>query len=311
MNLDVPGVSGFTTYVINAGNIQNKGIELSVSGTPVKTATVNWTTSINIARNKSMIKELYPGINSLILDQNRYASVDMFLLANVNEAFGSLVGNGYVRDSATGKVMLDASNMPMWESNRNFGSVLPEFTGGWQNTVSWKNFDLSAVIDFQSGGQFFSWTKMLAVKSGQAAETATMNDKGKNIRDPLPDGGGVKVTGISAASKQEVTAYVNARTYYRNTLGNKIYEEWLFDASYVRMREIRLGYTFTRANFAKLPFKSINLALITRNPFMIWQEAPKGLNPAELATGASSLNWLETGQLATARSFGLNLNVSF
>ena len=311
MSVDVPGTSGYTKYIINAGDIQNKGVELTVSGMPVKTRNVTWTTSFNIAHNESKIKQIYPGLNSIILDQNRYASVDMFLMANANEPFGSLVGNGYVRDPASGKIMLDASNMPMYESNHNFGSVLPKYTGGWQNTVTWKNFDLGAVIDFQKGGQFFSWTKMLAVKSGQAAETAAMNDNGKNIRDPLTDGGGIKITGISNTSKQEVTAYVNARSYYRNVLGNKIYEAWLMDASYIRMREMRLGYTFSKAKYGKLPVKSINLALITRNAFMIWQKAPKGINPAELATGASSLNWLETGQLATARSFGINLNVSF
>jgi hypothetical protein len=223
----------------------------------------------------------------------------MFLMANENESFGSLVGNAYMRDSATGKILLDANNNPMYVTNHNFGTVLPKFTGGWQNTVTWKNFDLSAVIDFQSGGQFFSWTKMLAVKSGQAAETAVMNENGKNIRDPLADGGGIKVTGISNASKQEVTAFVNARSYYRNVVGARIYEEWLYDASYIRMREIRFGYTFTKASITKLPVKSINVAFIAKNPFMIWQKAPKGLNPAELATGASS------------RSFGLNLNVSF
>jgi TonB-linked SusC/RagA family outer membrane protein len=311
MSVDVSGISGYTTYVINAGNIQNKGIEFTLSGTPVKTKDLSWTSSFNIAHNKNKIKEIAPGINSLVLDQNRYANVDVFLMSNLNEAFGSLVGNGYMRDAETGKILLDASNMPMWETNHNFGSVLPKFTGGWQNTVTWKNFDLSAVIDFQKGGKFFSWSKMLAVKSGQAAETAAMNENGKNIRDPLPDGGGIKVTGISNSSKQEVTAYVNARTYYRNTLGNKIYEEWQFDATYFRMREIRFGYTFSKATISKLPVKSINVAFITRNPFMISQKAPKGLNPAELATGASSLNWLETGQLATARSFGVNLNVSF
>ncbi|OQP50692.1 SusC/RagA family TonB-linked outer membrane protein [Niastella yeongjuensis] len=311
MNLDVSGVSGYSKYVINAGNIQNKGIELTVSGTPIRMKNLSWTSSFNIARNKNVIKELYPGINSLILDQNRYSSVDMFLLANVNESFGSIVGNAYMRDTATGKILLDATNMPMYVTNHNFGTVLPKFTGGWQNTVTWKNFDLSAVIDFQKGGQFFSWTKMLAVKSGQAAETAVINENGKNIRDPLTDGGGIKINGISSSSKQEVTAFVNARTWYRNNLGTRIYEEWLFDASYIRMREIRVGYTFSKANIAKLPVKSLNLAFITRNPFMIWQKAPKGLNPAELATGATSFNWLETGQLATTRSFGVNLNVSF
>ncbi|MBO9199998.1 MULTISPECIES: SusC/RagA family TonB-linked outer membrane protein [Niastella] len=311
LSVDVSGISGYTNYVINAGNIQNKGVEFTLSGTPVKSKELTWTSSFNIAHNENKIKEIYPGLNSIILDQNRYASVDVFLMAYKNEAFGSLVGNAYMRDSTTGKILLDASNMPLYVANHNFGTVLPKFTGGWQNTIFWKNFDLSAIIDFQKGGQFFSWTKMLAVKSGQAAETAAMNENGKNIRDPLADGGGIKITGISNSSKQEVTAFVNARTWYRNNLGTKIYEEWLFDASYIRMREIKIGYTFSKANIAKLPLKSINLAFITRNPFMIWQKAPKGLNPAELATGASSLNWLETGQLATARSFGVNLNVSF
>jgi TonB-linked SusC/RagA family outer membrane protein len=309
--LDVPGPSGFNSYVINAGKIENKGIEVSINAIPVRIQNFQWNSTVNFARNTSMIKELYPGINSLILDQNTYSSVSMFLQANVNEAFGTLVGNAYARDPKTGGILLDASNLPMFVTNHNFGSVLPKFTGGFLNTFTYKNFELSAMIDFQSGGQFFSWTKMLAVKSGQAAETATFNDKGKNIRDPLPDGGGIKITGISNATGAEVTAYVNARTYYRNTIGTRVYEEWLFDASYIKMREVRLGYTFTKTNFAKLPFKSVNLAFIARNPFMIWQKAPKGLNPAELATGASSLNWLETGQLATTRSYGLNLNISF
>ncbi len=309
--LDVPGASGFTSYTINAGNIQNKGFELSLNAIPVKIHSFSWSSTFNMSRNTSLIKALYPGINSLQLDANTYASVSMYLLANVGQAFGSLVGNGYQRDAKTGKILLDNSNMPMWETNHNFGSVLPRFTGGWFNTFTWKHFDLTAMIDFQSGGKFFSWTKMLAVKSGQAAETAAINDKGKNIRDPLDQGGGIKVSGISASTGQEVTAYVNARSYYRNTVGTKIYEQWLFDASYIKMREIRLGYTFTKEQYAGLPFKSLNLALITRNPFMIWQKAPKGLNPAELATGASSLNWLETGQLATARSYGVNLNITF
>src|SRR6185369_8937212 len=110
--LDVPGPSGYTTYIINAGNIENHGIELSLTGTPVKSHTFQWTTTANFSHNTSQIKELYPGLHSYQLDYNRYASVDMFLLANEGEAFGTLVGNGYQRDQKTGKVLLDAKNLP-------------------------------------------------------------------------------------------------------------------------------------------------------------------------------------------------------
>ena len=207
--------------------------------------------------------------------------------------------------------MLDASNLPMIEANHDFGSVLPKFTGGFQNTFKIWKLDLRAAIDFQSGGQFFSWSKMLSVKSGQAAETAVLNDKGFNIRDAVASGGGVKVNGISAATSNEVTAYVDARSYYRNTLGTKVYEEWLFDASYIKLREVSLGFNFDKQLLNKTPFKTAKFSVIARNPVMIWQKAPKGLEPSELSYNSGSISWLEKGELQTVRSYGVSLNLSF
>lgn len=310
LSIPVSGAIGFENTIINAGKIQNKGVELSLNAIPVQTKFFNWNSTLNMSRNRSLVKELYPGINTLQLDVNTYSRVSVYLNADVNAAFGSLVGNAYQRDAKTGKILLDAANLPMFEENHDFGSVVPDFTGGWLNTFRIGRFDVSAMIDFQSGGQFFSWTKMLSVKSGQAEETAAINDKGKNVRDPLADGGGVKVNGISSVTGAEVTAYVDAKSYYRTVLGTSVYEEWLYDASYIKMRELRVGYTFTREEHKKMPFNSINVALIARNPFMIYQQAPKGLDPSELSTGRSSISWLETGQLATTRSFGINLNIS-
>ncbi len=258
-----------------------------------------------------MVKELYPGINVYQLDNNVYSSVPIFLNATVNEPFGSLVGQAYLRDPKTGKIMLDAANLPQFVTNHNFGSVLPKFTGGFQNTFKIWKVDLSAMIDFQSGGQFFSWSKMLAVKSGQAAETAAINDKGFNVREPVVNGGGVKVNGISAATGQEVTAYVDARSYFRQTLGTRIYEEWLFDASYIKLREVSLGYTLDNNLVSKTPFKTAKIAFIARNPVMIWQKAPKGLEPSELSYGSGSISWLEKGEFQTVRSYGVSLNLSF
>ncbi len=311
ISLDVSGASGYSSTVVNAGLIENKGIELSLSANPVKTRFFSWNTTINFGRNTSMVKELYPGINVYQLDNNTYSSVPIYLNATVGKPFGSLVGQAYLRDSATGKILLDASNLPLFETNHDFGSVLPDFTGGFLNNFKIWKFDLSAMIDFQSGGQFFSWTKMLAIKSGQAEETAAMNDKGFNVRDPLASGGGVKVTGLSAATKQEVTAYVDARSYFRNTIGTKIYEEWLFDASYIKLRELSLGFNLDPQLLHKTPFKAVKIAVIARNPAMIWQKAPKGLEPSELSYGSGSISWLEKGEFQTVRSYGVRLNLSF
>jgi outer membrane receptor protein involved in Fe transport len=308
IDLSVSGASGVSLAVVNAGLIENKGIELSLNGRPVESGFFSWNTTLNFARNRNMVKELYPGVNVYQLDVNTYSSVSIFLNAEVNKPFGSLVGQAYLRDPKSGKIMLDANNLPLFEANHNFGSVLPEFTGGFLNNFKIWKFDLNAMIDFQKGGQFFSWSKMLAVKSGQAAETAVLNDKGFNVRDPLATGGGVKVTGVNPTG-QEVTAYVDARSYFRNTIGTRIYEEWLYDASYIKLREVSLGYSFGKELLTKTPFKTARLSLIARNPAMLWQKAPKGLEPSELSYGSGSISWLEKGEFQTVRSYGINLNL--
>ena len=259
-----------------------------------------------------MVVELYPGINTYGYGSTTYSSVTSYLNSYVGKPFGSLVGQSYQRDPATGGILLDANNLPMFTAaTTDFGTVLPKFTGGFQNSFRIYGFDLSAMIDFQSGGQFFSRSAMLNARTGQAAVTAELNDKGFNVREPVASGGGVRVDGISNATKLPVTAYVDARTYYNTVVGRRVYEEWVMDASYIKLREVRLGYTFGKDKLGKLPVSSIGLALIARNPAMIWQKAPKGLDPSELSTGSQSISWYESGQANTVRSYGINLNINF
>ncbi|RZK59594.1 MAG: SusC/RagA family TonB-linked outer membrane protein [Pedobacter sp.] len=311
IDLSVSGASGFDQTVVNAGLIQNKGVELSLTGRPIQSKLFTWDATLNFARNKNKIVELYPGISVLQNDLNTYSSQTIYLNSTVGRTFGNLIGPGYKIDPGTGKVLLGADNMPLFDAAKDFGSVLPDFTGGFQNTFKIWKFDLGAMIDFQKGGQFMSWSKMLSAKSGQAAETAAINDKGFNVRDAIAAGGGVKVNGISQATGQEVTAYVDARTYYRTNLGTRIYDEWIYSASYVKLREVSLGYNFDGKVLAKTPFKTAKLSVIARNPVMIWQKAPKGVDPSELSSGSSSISWIEKGELQTVRSFGVNLNLTF
>lgn len=259
-----------------------------------------------------MVVELYPGIDVYQYASTTYSSVTSYLNSYVGKPFGSLVGQAYQRDSSTGKILLGTNNLPLFtDATRDFGSVLPDYTGGLLNTFMIGKFELSAMVDFQAGGKFFSRSKMLLVRTGMDPLTVQLNDKGKNVRDPLADGGGVRVDGISAATKQEVTAYVSAQSYYNTVVGRRVYEEWLFDASYVKLREVRLGYSFDKTRLGKLPFQRVSIALIARNPAMIWQKAPKGLDPSELSTGSQSISWFESGQSNTVRSYGINLNLNF
>ncbi|TCD10475.1 SusC/RagA family TonB-linked outer membrane protein [Pedobacter frigidisoli] len=311
INLSVSGASGYDSYVVNAGLIANRGIELTLTGTPVKSKLFSWDITVNYAKNKNQIKELYQDLKVYQLDLNTYSSQTIFLNSTLNQSFGNLVGPGYKRDPATGEKLLGADNLPISVNNVDFGSVVPNYTGGILNNFRIWKFDLAAALSFQSGGKFFSWSQMLAAKSGQSEITAALNDKGINVREPIANGGGVKVSGISSVTGLPVEAYVDARTYYRTNLGTKFYDEWVYDASYIKLRELSLGYSFDASLLAKTPFKAIKLSAVVRNPVMIWQKAPKGVDPSELSSGSSSISWIEKGELQTVRSYGLTLNLKF
>lgn len=318
--LPVSGTSGYGATFINAGLIENKGIELTLTGRPVESQLITWDATFNLNRNRNKILELYPGITAYLLGSTTYSSTSSYLYAYEGERFGTLVGQAYQRDQATGKILLGANGVPLYTTaTHNFGSVLPDFTGGFQNTFRVWKFDVGAMVDFQMGGQFFSRSKMLAVRTGLDPITVATNDKGKNVRDAVSEGGGVRVDGIYGPgtiingedmSGKEVTVYVNPQTYY-GTTARRIYEDWLYDASYIKLRELRVGYTFDKSALGNLPIQNIGIALIARNPAMIWQKAPKGLDPSELSTGSQSVSWYESGQLPTVRSYGVNLNITF
>lgn len=324
INLTVSPASGYGATVVNAGKIRNKGVELSFNAIPVKSTNFVWNTTLNFNKNNNMVEELHPDVKLLTLGSNVYSSQTVYLYAEEGKEFGSIVGPGYAKDAATGKILLDAADQPTRQLGVNFGSAIPDFTGGFRNTFQYKNLDLGVMIDFQKGGKFMSWTNMLAAKAGTAELTAALNENGVNIREPLANGGGVKVNGIYAPGTmkmvggvstnvggQEFNGYVDAREYYRNRLGTYIYDEWIYDASYIKLREVSLGYTFSSKLAAKTPFSSIRIAAIARNPLMIWQDAPKGVDPSELSSGSASVSWIEKGELQTVRSFGFNLSVKF
>lgn len=320
INLTISPASGYSSTVINAGKIRNKGIEISLNAVPLKSKDFNWNTVLNFNKNNNMVEELHSDVKLLTLASNAYSSQTVYLYAEEGKEFGSIVGPGYARDAATGKLLLDAVGQPTRALGLNFGSAIPDFTGGFRNTFQYKNIDLGVMIDFQKGGKFMSWTNMLATKAGTHEITAGVNDKGVNVREPLASGGGVKVSGIYAPGTivggsnvggQEFTGYVDAREYYRNRLGTYIYDEWVYDASYIKLREITLGYMLPNKLIAKTPFSSVRIAAIARNPLMIWQEAPKGVDPSELSSGSASISWIEKGELQTVRSFGFNLSVKF
>lgn len=301
MTLTVPGSSGVTGAIVNAGNIRSEGIEVSLNGTVVQKGDFSWDMALNAARNTSEVVELAAGIDNRQL-QSAYWG--MTLNAKVGQPWGTLIGTGF-KYAENGKPIIDEDGFYVQQTNKELGTTLPKFTGGFNNTFRYKNWDLTAFIEFQGGGQFYSVTKMFNNYSGLGEETAGLNDKGNPVRDAVADGGGVRVDGV-LEDGTDATIYVDAYDYYSSLFG--MHERWIYDASYVKFRELRLGYSLPASLLTKSPFHTVNIALIAKNLWLIHSNV-EGLDPSEFGVGANGYAYFESGQLPGVRSFGFNIKL--
>ncbi len=305
ITLPVPSASGYNSVITNAGQITRSGVELSISGTPVKTERFSWDVNFNIARNITTVDELAEGVDNLLLEQTlsqRWGGTSLF--ARVGEQWGQVVGRK-IKRAENGLPVLNPNGSYVLEQNVPLGTVLPDFTGGIMNTFRYKNWELSAFIDFQVGGKFFSTTKMFNAYSGLSEETVGNNDKGVPVRDPVADGGGVHVVGVGEDGAA-IDTYVDAQTYYSRLFG--LTERWLYDASYVKLRELRLAYTLPQGLISKTPFNNVSIGFIARNVWLIHTNVD-GLDPSEISGGAGGYNLAEGGQLPGVRSLGFNIRL--
>lgn len=302
INLDVPGSSGYTSAIINAGLIRSEGVELMISGTPIERPNFSWDVSLNLARNRNKVVELAEGLDNRQLQS---AFWGMTLNAKINEPWGLLRGNGFTYDEATGLPVIRENGSFVRNDNIELGTILPDATGGFRNTFTYKNFDLTAFMEFQLGGQFYSVTKMFSTYSGLAEETAGLNDRGVPMRDPVSEGGGIRIDGVTETGER-LTVYREPSAHYKGLF--QFHENWIYDATYFKLRELRLGYTLPSKLISNLPIQSANFAVMARNLWLIHTKV-EGLDPSEFGSGANGFAYFESGQLPGVRSIGFNLRV--
>ena len=315
LDLTVPGSSGFTSAIINAGNITSRGIEVALNASPFRSEDFTWDINLNWARNRSEVVELADGIENRQLDRWAWG---VSLNAPVGEEWGQIRGNGYDRfqavDSEGNEIDHPSNGIPIitengYErvANQDLGGILPDWTGGFRNTLIFKGIEVTAFIEFQKGGLFNSTTKMFNSYSGLSQETAGLNDKGNPVRDPVDQGGGVRLDGVDAEGNA-VTHYIDPVSFYGGMFG--LHEHWNYDASYVKFRELRVGYTLPKSILGGSPIQSLNISAIARNLWLIHANVV-GIDPSEISPGASDYVWQESAILPGVRSFGVNVKLGF
>ncbi|WP_276500509.1 SusC/RagA family TonB-linked outer membrane protein [Terrimonas pollutisoli] len=309
--------SGSSRVFINAGLIRSQGWDLIVNAKPFSGRDFQWNIQFNLAKNTSKVLDLDTtrNIRSYLLGSssgnNQAAAFGPQVQSRVGDEWGTFIGTGYKIDEKSGLPIVnrDATSGLFTgfarQTSKNLGSALPDFTGGFLTSFSYKSFSASATFSFAKGGKFFSTTKMFLLYSGLHEETVGLNDKGNPVRNDPAAGGGVRLNAVNADGTA-YTEYVDAQTYYGALQG--VDDPFMLDASYVKMSEARVGYDIPMHKWVKT-VKSLNVSLFVRNPWMIYSKTKKwGIDPSELENANA---FYEGGQLPPVRSFGLNVSVGF
>jgi hypothetical protein len=290
-NVPVSAASGYSSTVLNAGETNNKGIELALSGTPVMTEDFRWDIGFNFAKNNNELIALTDGVDNI-----RYTSLfGVTLEARPGQPLGTFYGYDFLYDENGNKLVDDDGYYLSTDEVVPIGTILPDFTGGVNTTLQYKNISFFALVDFQKGGSIHSYSNQWGKYSGTLAETAE-----GNIREE-----GVVVDGVYASTGETNTTAIAAQSHFFYNQGYVIHAADQYDASFVKLREMRLDYNLPREMTSGLPFSNISVGVFGRNLAILHKNVPH-IDP-EVATSASNVQGFEGGQLPAERTIGINL----
>jgi len=306
MSVSVSTATGYNSKWVNAGEVSNKGVELSLYAEPIKTTDFNLKVNVNWSKNANKVVSLYGDVTQLQLATVQGgASIN----ATIGQPYGSIVGSNYVYDS-NGNKTIGANGYYLITPNKEvLGNVNPDWIGGINNSFRYKNFNFSFLIDVKKGGSVFSLDTWYGYATGVYANTVFTNDLGNPVRNTLANGGGVILEGVLANGSAN-TKRVRADNY-ANPWGYKhsVHAAHTYDAGYVKLREVALSYDFDTENLKKLKINKLTLTAIGKNLWIINKNTPFADPEAGLSSGNIQGN--QSGAYPSVKEFGLNLNVQF
>lgn len=302
----VSSATGYGSRFLNAGDVENKGIELTIFATPVRNTNFSWDVNLNWTRNRNKVVALYGDLQNLqIASFQGGVSVN----ASLGEPFGTIQGKTWVYHANGGKIVGANGRYLQSVSTTNIiGNINPDWVGGIYNTFKYKNLSLGFLIDVRHGGDVFSLDMYYGLATGLYPETVGLNDLGNPSRDPVSAGGGVIVEGVKEDGKPNDIRVENdygTYGYARNPAA-----EFVYDASYVKLREANITYTLPSSIVDKLKVvKGIDISLIGRNLWIIHKNLPYADPEETLSAGNAQGN--QSGAYPTVRQIGANLRVKF
>ncbi|WP_375326121.1 SusC/RagA family TonB-linked outer membrane protein [Flagellimonas sp. GZD32] len=327
LDIDLPITSGKTARTINAGKIRNQGLEIMLSANPISNQTFNWNTSFNFGLNRNKVLELANDVK-----RYQYGGNGISLIAEEGGSLGDMWGTGLVKvedenSLYNGEVIFNNGLVQQDNTLRKVGNFNPDFTLGWNNTISFKNVSLNFLFDWRQGGELLSRTRLIAATSGNVVET--LWGRSPEYGGPHPgitdsglsytDGNGVTQTdgiigdGVMLQDGQYVpnNVIVAANAYHNNRYRRNNDTEGIYDATFIKLREARLTYDFPTKLFRGDDIKNLSFSLIGTNLWM-WAKDFNHGDPELLSFGGGSfVPGVENATVPTTRSLGFAINVEF
>ena len=301
LTVSTSSTSGYDSKVDNVGKIVNKGFEFMVDAYPVRTKDFTWNTTLNFSTNSSKIVYLGEGVERFNIEGAESRNGNVYIFDVVGSAYGEIIGNKYKRDE-NGNLLLK-KGLPQAGEQTSLGNGVYKWTGGWKNSVKYKNFTLTFLLDAKFGAKIFSGSNYQLYYYGMHKNTLV----GRTVAEPYAK---TVFAGIDEETGAANTVAVTAQDYYQAICNANIGEEFVYDASFIKLRELSLSYTFPKSMLSSLKVvKGLSVSLIARNLWTIMKHTPN-IDP-ESAVNASNGQGLELNGYPATRNIGFNVNVKF
>ena len=313
--------SGYSYRLVNAGEIQNKGIEIALNGRALQIKDFAWDAGINFSKNTNKVKSLVEGMDYFELEKATWCGVSVG--AEVDKNYGSIIGKDFKRTDDGQVIINPTTGLPIVDDKTHtLGNASWDWTGGFYSTFTYKNFRLSASFDVKVGADLFSMSMRSAYATGKASGTLEGREAWYNSEESRKAANmtldewraagrcqGFVVPGVidnGDGTYRQNDIPVNPQSYWQ-TASENCPSMFIYDNSYVKCREITFGYTFPEKWLGKT-VKSLSVSFVARNPFIVWKRIPN-IDP-DSGYNTSGLG-LEYGSLPSRRSYGFNVNVKF
>ena len=306
LNANISRSSGFGSTSLNVGEITNKGLEFLLTGTPIKGA-LTWNVSLNFAKNNSEVVSLIEGQDRLFVEEPRTRTAAVFHV--VGQPYGMILGVTQ-RRTPDGRLVYNTDGAPLTDGEFvPIANGVPDFTGGLTNDFTFKNFNLNVLIDFKSGGDIYAGTEVRQTQGGFHKQTLA----GREGEAPLVVTGAIQ-TGETEAGEpiyedfSKTLSPGEAQNYW-NLLGERAQENFIYDASFIKLRQITFGYNVPRSFLDKTPLTSLGISFVARNLAIIFRNTDN-IDPESTYT-SSNAQGLDYYGMPPTRTYGFNLRATF